>query len=40
MNIEELKERDIYTFEGVESSFENDELSTEEEGFMCGYLGA
>jgi hypothetical protein len=37
---EEIEEKDIYTFEGVESYFENDELSGNEEGFMCGYLSA
>ena len=37
---EEAKEKDIYTREGVENYFENDELSGEEEGFMVGYLGA
>ena len=36
----ELYERDIYTSEGVQSYFEDDELSTEEEGFMQGYLAA
>ena len=37
---EESEEKDIYTREGVENFFENDELSSEEEGFMCGYLAA
>lgn len=40
METEEIKEKDIYTFEGVENYFEDDELSSEEEGFMCGYLAA
>lgn len=38
--MEEAKEEDIYTRNGVENFFENDELSSEEEGFMVGYLGA
>ena len=37
---EEIEEKDIYTFEGVENYFEDDELSCGEEGFMCGYLAA
>lgn len=37
---EKKDEKDIYTQEGVENYFENDELSNGEEGFMVGYLGA
>jgi hypothetical protein len=37
---EETEEKDIYTFEGVENYFDNDELSGGEEGFMVGYLAA
>ncbi|MBW2983819.1 hypothetical protein KY361_01785 [Candidatus Woesearchaeota archaeon] len=40
VTVEENEEKDIYTREGVETFFENDELSGEEEGFMVGYLGA
>jgi hypothetical protein len=38
--IEEIRELDIYSIEGVASYFEDDELSIEEEGFMVGYLAA
>jgi len=34
------KEMDIYTEEGVDEFFENDEISSREEGFMLGYLDA
>ena len=33
-------DRDIYTEEGIVEYFENDEISSREEGFMLGYLDA
>ena len=33
-------EYDIYSESGIESYSENDEISSEEEGFMSGYLNA
>ena len=33
-------DRDIYTEEGVEECFENDEIDSREEGFMIGYLAS
>ena len=38
---EELEsDRDMYTEEGVDECFDNDEISSMEEGFMLGYLAA
>jgi len=34
------KEMDIYTEEGLDEYFENDEISSREEGFMLGYLSS
>jgi len=34
------EEKDIYTEEGVEDCMDADKISTEEEGFMIGYLAA
>lgn len=34
------EEKDIYTEEGVADYIEEDEISSEEEGFMLGYLAA
>ena len=31
---------DIYTKKGIMNYFDNDELDSEEEGFMLGYLDA
>ena len=36
----EFEEHDIYTEEGVEEYSENDVISSNEEGFMLGYLAA
>lgn len=33
-------DRDIYTEEGVDEYFENDEINGSEEGFMLGYLSS
>jgi len=33
-------EFDIYTSEGINDSAENDAITSAEEGFMVGYLGA
>lgn len=37
---EEESDEDIYTESGVQSIFDNDAISIEEEGFMIGYLCA
>ena len=34
------EEKDIYTKEGIENYIEEDEISSEEQGFMLGYLAA
>ena len=34
------EEKDIYTEEGIENYVEEDEISSEEQGFMLGYLAA
>ena len=34
------EEKDIYTEEGTEDYIEGDEISSEEQGFMLGYLEA
>lgn len=33
-------DRDIYTEEGVNEFFDNDEIDSKEEGFMIGYLSS
>jgi len=37
---EDVEEEDIYTEEGVEEHFDDDMISSAEEGFMIGYLCA
>jgi len=38
--VEELKELDIYTEEGIDEFVDDDGISPTEQGFMKGYLGA
>ena len=39
-NSETQEELDIYTEEGIENYVDDDSISTSEQGFMKGYLGA
>lgn len=36
----EYPEEEFYSGEGIFASVEDDEITTEEEGFMAGYLAA
>ena len=39
-DIDEVKELDIYTEEGIDEYVDDDSISLTEQGFMKGYLGS